>query len=94
VDTGASHVVLAPADAARLGLRREQLRFTDRAATANGPVGLAPVTLRDIRIGQLTRRQVPAMVNAAPMAVSLLGMSFLAELEAWEAKGDQLLLYW
>ena len=94
VDTGASHVVLAPADAARLGIRPAQLRFTGRAETANGTVGLAPVTLRELRIGQLSRHGVAAVVNEAPMGISLLGMSFLDGLEGWEARGDRLLLYW
>jgi aspartyl protease family protein len=94
VDTGASHVVLSPADAARLGLRPPQLRYTAEAATANGRVGLAPVTLRELRIGQLSRRGIAAVVNRAPMEMSLLGMSFLDGLEAWEARGDRLTLYW
>ena len=94
VDTGATHVVLSPADAARVGLGAGRLRFAARGQTANGTVALAPVTLREIRLGQLSRRDVPAMVNGAPMAVSLLGMSFLAGLPGWEAKGDRLLLYW
>src|SRR5262245_6036155 len=80
IDTGASHVVLAQADAARAGLRAGDLRFTGRAATANGEVALAPVMLREVRIGQFSRRDVPAMVNEAPMSVSLLGMSFLSSL--------------
>lgn len=94
VDTGASHVVLAPADALRLGFRPAQLRYSGRADTANGAVGLAPVTLRELRIGQLSRHGVEAVVNEAPMGISLLGMSFLDGLEGWEAKGDRLLLYW
>jgi aspartyl protease family protein len=94
VDTGASHVVLAPADAARAGLRTGELRFSGRASTANGEVALAPVTLREIRIGQFGRRDVPAMVNQVPMSVSLLGMSFLSSLASWEARGDRLMLYW
>ncbi len=94
VDTGATHVVLAPADAARLGLRPAQLRFTGRANTANGTVALAPVTLRELRIGQLSRHSVAAVVNEAPMGISLLGTSFLDGLEGWEAKDDRLLLYW
>ena len=94
VDTGATHVVLSPADAERVGLRDGRLRYAARGQTANGTVALAPVTLREIRLGQLSRRDVPAMVNGAPMPVSLLGMSFLASLPGWEAKGDRLLLYW
>jgi aspartyl protease family protein len=94
IDTGASDVVLSPADAGRLGLRPDRLRFTGRATTANGEVALAPVSLREIRIGQLSRRDVDAVVNGSPMPFSLLGMSFLASLEGWEARGDRLLLYW
>ena len=76
------------------GLRTGELRFSGRASTANGEVALAPVTLRELRIGQLSRRGVPAMVNQAPMPVSLLGMSFLSSLDSWEARGDRLMLYW
>ena len=94
IDTGASDIVLSPADAERLGLRPDRLRYTGRASTANGEVALAPVSLREIRIGQLTLRDVDAVVNRSPMPFSLLGMSFLASLEGWEARGDRLLLYW
>lgn len=94
IDTGASDIVLSPADAERLGLRPDRLRYTGRASTANGEVALAPVSLREIRIGQLSRRDVDAVVNGSPMPFSLLGMSFLASLEGWEARGDRLLLYW
>ncbi|MGD9510667.1 MAG: TIGR02281 family clan AA aspartic protease, partial [Geminicoccaceae bacterium] len=34
IDTGASDIVLSPADAERLGLRPDRLRFTGRASTA------------------------------------------------------------
>ena len=94
LDTGASHVVLSPEDAVRVGLRSAQLRFTGTAQTANGVARLAPVTLRELRIGQLSRHGVPAVVNRAPMAISLLGMSFLEGLEGWEARNGQLHLYW
>ncbi len=94
VDSGASEIVLSPEDARRAGYRAGQIRFTRTASTANGSVRLAPVTLRELRIGQLSRRGVDALVNEAPMPVSLLGMSFLRELEGWEAKDGRLMLYW
>ena len=50
--------------------------------------------LRELRIGQLSRRGMPAVVNEAPMAISLLGMSFLRSLQGWEVRGDRLLLEW
>ena len=65
-----------------------------RAETANGRVRLAPVILRELRIGQLSRRGMPAVVNEAPMTISLLGMSFLRSLQSWEVRGDRLLLEW
>ena len=65
-----------------------------RAATASGAVALAPVSLRELRIGQLSRRGVAAVVNSAEMPISLLGMSFLSGLERWEAQDDRLMLYW
>src|SRR3954451_10953229 len=94
IDSGASDIVLSPAAAARVGFRRSQLRFSGTAATANGDGRLAPVTLRELRVGQFSQRSVPAVVNNAAMPISLLGMSFLGRLDGWEAKGDHLMLYW
>jgi aspartyl protease family protein len=94
VDSGASGIVLSPEDGARLGHVPGRLRYTQRFHTANG-IGLAaPVTLRELRIGQLALRHLDASVNEAPLGISLLGMAFLNRLEAWEARGDRLLLYW
>lgn len=94
VDTGASSVVLSPQDARRIGLEPERLRFTERFGTANGTVRAAPVELREIRIGQLAQRYVPASVNEAPMGISLLGMTFLSRLESWSVEKGRLALYW
>jgi clan AA aspartic protease (TIGR02281 family) len=94
VDTGASDVVLSPADAERLGLRADELRFTRRYQTANGVVAAAPITLRELRIGQFSAFDVEASVNGAPLAVSLLGMSFLRQLRGYEVDNDRLILRW
>jgi aspartyl protease family protein len=94
VDSGASTVVLSPDDARRIGMPPERLRFTERFRTANGMVRAAPVELREIRIGQLAQRYVPASVNEAPLGVSLLGMTFLSRLESWSVEGGRLALYW
>src|SRR6266852_3374324 len=51
VDTGASYVTLTPEDARAAGIRTGDLRFSGRAATANGEVRVAPVVLREIRLG-------------------------------------------
>lgn len=94
VDTGASNVVLTMADAERLGFRPETLRFTQRFASANGEVRGAPVVLREIRIGQFSLFDLAASVNEAPLRVSLLGMSFLKQLNGYEVSDGKLILRW
>lgn len=94
IDTGASAVVLDPEDARRIGLPPERLNFSERFRTANGLVRVAPVTLRELRIGQLALPHLPAVVNEAPIGVSLLGTSFLARLQGWRVEGGRLLLEW
>ena len=81
-------------DARRIGLLPGRLRFTRRVATANGIVRAAPVTLRELRIGQLALWGLEAFVIEAPMPVSLLGTSFLARLASWSVEGGRLHLYW
>ena len=92
VDTGASDVVLRPADARRLGYDAESLSFTRRYQTANGTVWGAPVVLGRVAIGPIAVSDVGASVNGAPMGLSLLGMSFLDRLSGYEVAGDRLIL--
>lgn len=77
VDTGATDMVLTPQDAARAGLVTADLRYTNRAMTANGMVQTAPVRLDVVEVGPITDRRVPAVVNGSPMQESLLGMTYL-----------------
>jgi aspartyl protease family protein len=94
VDTGASAVVLSSDDARRVGLDPRRLTYSQRFQTANGVVRAAPVTLREVRVGQFSVYDLPASVNEAPLAVSLLGMSFLSRLAGYEVRGDRLVLRW
>ncbi len=92
VDTGASDVVLSPADARRLGFDLGRLAFTEYFATANGTVRGAPVRLDEIVIGPIRLTNLRASVNEAAMDTSLLGMSFLNRLDSYEVRGDTLTL--
>lgn len=94
VDTGATSIVLRREDAKRAGLHVRDHHFTGRAQTANGSVRVAPVVLRDLRVGRLTVRNVDALVNGGPLFQSLLGMDFLRRLDGYEVAGDKLTLYW
>ncbi|MBC8242698.1 MAG: TIGR02281 family clan AA aspartic protease [Rhodospirillales bacterium] len=92
VDTGASDVVLSPADAKRLGFDFKALRFDKVYRTANGQVMGAPVRLRTIDVGPIQVRDVRASVNGAAMNRSLLGMSFLDRLTSYEVRDGRLTL--
>jgi aspartyl protease family protein len=93
VDTGASLVTLTPADARAAGIEPDRLAYTGRAVTANGVVRLAPVTLREIRIGQLTVDNVPGAV-LENLDVSLLGMSFLRRLRSYRMADGRFTIAW
>ena len=94
VDTGASSVVLTKEAARRARINPNRLDYTQRAHTANGTIRIAPVRVREMRVGQLRMGQVDAVVNEAPMQMSLLGMTFLSRLRGYEVKGKEFFLYW
>jgi aspartyl protease family protein len=93
VDTGATMVILSPADARRIGYDLDGLKYTSFAETANGSVRGAPVKLRSIALGSLRLTDVAAEVNQADMSQSLLGMSFLSRLSGYEVRGGELTLH-
>lgn len=93
VDTGASDIVLRPADAARLGFAPAELAFTRIYQTANGTVRGAPVRLASVDLGPFSFRDVAASVNEAAMDVSLLGVSFLERFGGYEVRDGTLTLY-
>ena len=94
VDTGATMLTLTTQDAAAAGITAGDLTYTMRSQTANGIARVAPVTLREVRIGQLTVRDVPAWV-AENLGISLLGQSFLTRINGYEMRDGVLTLkYW
>jgi aspartyl protease family protein len=92
VDTGASEVMLSPADARRLGYEPATLAYTRLYQTANGTVRGAPVTIPEVAIGPIRLKNVEASVNEHETVGSLLGMSFLARLSGYQVSGDTLTL--
>ena len=93
VDTGASMIVLTNPDARRIGIDTDGLSYTAIVSTANGRTTAARTSIQSVKIGNIARRDVNAMV-AQPGALeqSLLGMNFLGSLSAFEFRGDRLYL--
>jgi len=93
-DTGASHIVLSPGDAKKLGIEIDKLTFDRFYETANGNVSGSSVRIADFRIGNIHLKEIGASVNKAEMRNSLLGMTFFRRLNRYEVKDDVLTLYW
>lgn len=93
VDTGATTIVLRPADAEQIGINISSLSYTVPVATANGSTFAAPVRLRSVLVGPVGFGNVEALVaKPGVLDQSLLGMSFLSRLKAYEFSGDFLTL--
>lgn len=92
VDTGASIVALTFRDAQRLGLSPESLTYNSEIRTAGGVTYGAPIMLKSIRIGRVEVHDVAAVVLRTDLDQSLLGMSFLSELNSYEFRRGQLII--
>ncbi len=81
VDTGATAVALTFEDARAAGIFPSQADYTVRVNTANGQARVAPVTIDQITIDDVTVRNVRGFVaERGAMTTTLLGMSFLSRL--------------
>jgi aspartyl protease family protein len=92
VDTGATAVALTPQDAARLGLKPEDLHYATKVVTAGGGARAASVTIASMTVGGVTLANVEALVIEEGLDTSLLGMSYLGRLSRFEATQKSLIL--
>lgn len=90
VDTGASDVVLAAAQAAQIGLDYRK-GTAGAVVTANGTVQAWRVHLDSVRVGDVALYNVEAMVVLSAMPFALLGNSFLSRFQLRQ-ENDQLTL--
>jgi aspartyl protease family protein len=92
-DTGASTVVLTAEDARRIGLDEARLDFSAEVFTANGAAMAAPTRLARLAVGPIVVRNVRALVTRpGAMQESLLGMSFLDQLQSYSVERGRLTL--
>lgn len=92
VDTGASAVALTGDDADALGLIWDGAEIVPVAEGASGPVYGIRTVLPRVSIGGLEAENVTAMIVPEGLPISLLGQSFLAEIERVEISGNRLVL--
>lgn len=92
-DTGASVVVLTTDAARQIGFSPDKLQYTAKVSTANGMSSAAPIVIDALTFGDITLRNVRALV-ASPGALrdNLLGMSYLGRLTSYSVKSNRLIL--
>lgn len=94
IDTGASSVVLSPADAERAGIDLSSVDYTNRFESAHGEGRGASFVVERLTIGPIELHHVPVVINQSPMRTSLLGLTFLRRLDSFEMRGRKLMLRW
>lgn len=93
VDTGASLVALNESSAARFGLRPARGAYTATVTTANGTVKAARARLPILELGEITVRDVDALVLPdEALSENLLGLSFLSRLRRFAYASGQMVL--
>jgi aspartyl protease family protein len=93
VDTGASVVALNESSAARFGLRPSRADYTAIVTTANGTVKGAPARLAMVELGELTVRDVDALVLPdEALSENLVGLNFLSKLKRFAYANGQMVL--
>jgi aspartyl protease family protein len=92
VDTGASLIALRERDANKLGIFPVPADYTALVSTANGNVKAARVSLKRVEVGNVSVRDVQALVLPdEALGQNLLGMSFLSRVN-WTQKNGKLIL--
>ncbi|WP_312798688.1 retropepsin-like aspartic protease family protein [Tianweitania sp.] len=93
IDTGASLVAINETTARRIGVSLKPADFAHQVQTANGATAAAITTVRELQIGRITARDVPAMVlKDKALSSTLIGASFLQRIARWHVDGDGMVL--
>ena len=94
IDTGATDIVLDPADAKRAGIDLGNLKFDRPFGSANGIGYGARTTVANLSVGPIVLTNVEVSINSARMGSSLLGMAFLRRLKSFSVSGQKLTLHY
>ena len=92
VDTGASALALTPEDAKKAGISLHGLKYNVPVMTANGQTMAARARVNEVTIGGVTVRDVSAVIVPEGLTVSLLGMTFLGQMQKVEATPNTMIL--
>ena len=92
IDSGATVTALSADTAAEIGLRPHDSLMPVVLTTANGQVEAASATLPELRLGDITARDLAVVVSPAFGDTDVLGMNFLSRLKSWRVEDGTLVL--
>ena len=92
IDSGATVTALSADSAAEMGLRVNAAMFPIVLNTANGRVAAQTATVRELRLGDITARDLAVVVSPAFGDTDVLGMNFLSRLKSWRVEDGTLVL--
>lgn len=92
IDSGATVTALSPRTAAAAGLVPEPSLLPVVMQTANGATTAQATTIDELKLGNVTARDLKAVVTPALGDMDLLGMNFLSKLRSWRVEGRTLVL--
>jgi aspartyl protease family protein len=92
IDSGATVTALSANSAAEMGLRPGDAMFPIVLNTANGQVEAQTATVRELRLGDITARDLTVVVSPAFGDTDVLGMNFLSRLKSWRVEDGTLVL--
>lgn len=92
VDSGATTTALSTRTAAAAGLTPREGPIPVVIRTANGTVGAESARVADLRLGDVTARDLEVVVSPAFGDLDVLGMNFLSKLKSWRVEDGVLIL--
>lgn len=92
VDTGASIIALTGDDARDLGLHWDDSQVRPIGRGASGDVYGVPVMLDQVTLQGIEASEVQAVIVPKGLDVTLLGQSFLSQVDKVEISGDKMVL--
>ncbi|ANU08809.1 retropepsin-like aspartic protease family protein [Paraurantiacibacter namhicola] len=92
VDTGASLVALTGQDAREMGLHWDPSQVSVIGHGASGEVHGVVARIPEMKLGEFTAYDVPAVIIPEGLRVSLLGQSFLQQIGSIRVEGDEMIL--
>jgi aspartyl protease family protein len=92
IDSGATVTVLSQDTARIAGVKSERGLVPVILQTANGATVAQTATVDEIKVGNITARQLKVMTSPALGKLDVLGMNFLSKLASWRAEEGTLVL--